>query len=68
MHLLHRLNFLKQFIMQKSLIISTIIIFLAACGFKGPLYLPSKQAEPAVESTTVKPINKNIEESTIREN
>ena len=51
--------------MQKILIIGTIIIFLAACGFKGPLYLPTKTNEPTVKSTNNKV--DNVAESTINE-
>ncbi len=51
--------------MQKIIIIGTILIFLSACGFKGPLYLPPKTDEPTVKNTNDKA--NNIAESTVHE-
>lgn len=44
--------------MRTLLACASLTLFLAACGFKGPLYLPAPAAKPAAAAPAVKPAAK----------
>ncbi len=41
--------------MRTLLACASLTLFLAACGFKGPLYLPAPAAKPAVKADASSP-------------
>ncbi|OQS36163.1 hypothetical protein B0T39_17015 [Chromobacterium haemolyticum] len=41
--------------MRTLLACASLTLFLAACGFKGPLYLPAPAAKPAAAAPAAKP-------------